>query len=68
VYATDAQASARVRIVAIAPDSSHDPIVYPAAVLKASRNDASARRFIQYLSSPAAKAFFVKHGFTIASS
>jgi molybdate transport system substrate-binding protein len=68
VYATDAQASARVRIVAIAPDSSHDPIVYPAAVLKASRNDASARRFIQYLSSPAAKAIFVKHGFTIASS
>ena len=32
VYATDAQTSGRVRVVAVAPDSSHDPIVYPAAV------------------------------------
>jgi molybdate transport system substrate-binding protein len=68
VYATDAQASGKVRIVAVAPDSSHDPIVYPVAVLKSSRNDASARRFVEYLGSPAAKAIFIKHGFTIASS
>jgi molybdate transport system substrate-binding protein len=68
VYATDAQSSARVRIVAVAPDSSHDPIIYPAAVIEASRNGASARRFIEYLSSPAARAIFIKHGFTIASS
>ena len=68
VYATDAQTSGRVRIVAVAPESAHDPIVYPAAVVKTSRNEAAARKFIEYLSSPAAKAIFVKHGFTIASS
>jgi molybdate transport system substrate-binding protein len=67
VYATDARFSGRVRIVAVAPDSSHDTIVYPAAVVKASRNEEAAHNFIVYLGSPAAQAIFVKHGFTIAS-
>ncbi len=68
VYATDAQASSKVRIVSVAPESSHDAIVYPAAVIKASRNSEEARRFVEFLSTPAAKAIFSKHGFTIASS
>ena len=68
VYATDAQTSSRVRVVAVAPDSSHDPIVYPAAVMKSSHNDEGARKFIEYLRSTAAKAIFIKHGFTIAAS
>lgn len=68
VYGTDAASSTKVRIVAIAPESSHEPIVYPAAVVKASLNQEAAREFIEYLSSPAAKAIFIKHGFTIASS
>jgi len=68
VYATDAQTSGQVRVVAVAPESSHDPIVYPAAVLKASRNNEGARKFIEYLGSSAAKAIFIKHGFTMASS
>ncbi len=67
VYATDSQASGRVRVVAVAPESSHDPIVYPAAVVKASRNEEAARKFIEYLSSPVAKAIFIKHGFRMAS-
>jgi molybdate transport system substrate-binding protein len=67
VYATDAQTSSRVRIVAVAPDSSHDAIVYPAAVVKASQNGGVARDFIDYLSTPEAQAIFVRHGFTIAS-
>ena len=68
VYATDAQASSKVRIVAVAQDSSHDAIVYPAAVVKASRNSEAARRFVEFLSTPAAKAIFTQQGFTIASS
>jgi molybdate transport system substrate-binding protein len=67
VYATDAQSSSRVRIVAVAPDSTHDPIVYPAAVIKTSQNGVTARNFIEYLSRPEAQVIFVKHGFTIAS-
>jgi molybdate transport system substrate-binding protein len=67
VYASDAQASTKVRVVATAPDSSHDPIVYPAAVVKGTHNEQAARQFLEYLSSPAAHAIFVKHGFTIAA-
>jgi len=67
VYATDAQNSGKVRVVATAPESTHDPIVYPVAVVKGSPNEQAARRFVGYLSSPAAKAIFVSHGFTIAA-
>jgi molybdate transport system substrate-binding protein len=68
VYATDALISSRVRVVAVAPDTSHDPIIYPAAVIKTSTNKEAARSFIEYLESSAAKAIFIKHGFTLASS
>ena len=67
VYATDAQISSKVRVVATAPDSTHEPIVYPVAVIKGSRNEQAARSFVGYLSSTAAKAIFVQHGFTIAA-
>ncbi|MGD0800155.1 MAG: molybdate ABC transporter substrate-binding protein [Terracidiphilus sp.] len=67
VYATDAQASSRVRVVAVAPESTHDPIIYPAAVIKTSPNIKAALNFIEYLGSPEAQSIFVKHGFTIAS-
>ncbi len=66
VYATDARTSSRVRVVAVAPDSMHDRIVYPAAVIKASHNEAAARKFIEFLSSRKAKAIFAKYGFTLA--
>jgi molybdate transport system substrate-binding protein len=67
VYASDALISGKVRVVATAPESTHDPIVYPAAVVKGSHSEEAARRFIEYLASPAAQAIFQKHGFTIAA-
>lgn len=66
VYGTDARISAKVRVIAVAPESSHDPIVYPLAVVSGSRNQQAARDFIAYLRSPAARAIFLKHGFTMA--
>ncbi len=66
VYATDAQTSKQVRMVAVAPESSHDPILYPVAEVKTSKNDAAVRAFLAYLTSPAARAIFAKHGFTMA--
>jgi molybdate transport system substrate-binding protein len=66
VYATDAQITNKVRVVAIAPDATHDPIVYPGAVIKGSHVEAVARSFVDYLSSASARAIFVKRGFTIA--
>ena len=67
VYATDARISTKVRIVATAPASAHDLIVYPVAVLKGTHNEAAARDFVKSLSGPAARAIFVKCGFTIAA-
>ncbi len=67
VYSTDAMISGKVRVVATAPDATHDPIVYPIAVIKGSKNEQAARSFVDYLSSARAKAIFVKHGFTMAA-
>lgn len=62
VYATDAKASARVRIVGVFPPASHPPIIYPMALLRTARNrDADA--FRRFLLSPQGKAIFVRHGF-----
>jgi molybdate transport system substrate-binding protein len=66
VYATDAMTSGRVRIVAVAPEWTHEAIIYPAAVVRGGHNGGSARQFIEFLNSPTAHAIFMKHGFTIA--
>ena len=66
VYATDAELSQRVQIVSTAPETSHDPIVYPVAQVKNSENQASVQEFISFLRSPAARAIFERHGFRMA--
>lgn len=64
VYATDALIEPKVRIVDTFPADSHPPIVYPAAVTARSTNPA-ARALLAYLQSPAARAIFERHGFTV---
>ncbi len=67
VYSTDvATATGNVKIVAEAPEGSHKPVVYPAAVLKSSANSKAAEAFLDYLSSPEAVKVFEKIGFTMA--
>jgi molybdate transport system substrate-binding protein len=61
VYRTDAVVEKKVRIVAEFPASSHEPIVYPAAVT-AHAHDGAAD-FVKFLSSPTAQAIFAKDGF-----
>lgn len=63
VYRTDALSSSRVRIVAQAPLQMHKAIVYPAAVVTASRKPDLARRYLRFLSGPQARATFLKFGF-----
>ncbi len=63
VYATDAKASAKVRVVGVLPAASHPPIVYPIARLKASQN-VDGERFRRFLVSPKGRAIFVRYGFT----
>lgn len=70
VYSTDALASDKVRVVAEAPENSHDPIVYPVALVKQSGDDSrkqASGEFEEFLSTPAAQSIFQKHGFTIAA-
>jgi molybdate transport system substrate-binding protein len=63
VYATDAYAEPRVRIVDTFPEASHPPIVYPIALVKGAR--ANARGFLAFLEGPQASRIFVKSGFRI---
>jgi molybdate transport system substrate-binding protein len=63
VYATDAAAEPKVRVVATFAARTHVPITYPVAVLKASRSaDAEALR--AFLLSAEAQAVFRRYGFT----
>lgn len=64
VYATDAAAEPNVRVVDTFPAGSHPPIIYPVAVLTASKNPAAVA-YIDYLHSPAAAAIFARNGFTV---
>ncbi len=64
VYETDAKVDPKVRTVAVFPEDSHKPIVYPVAVVKTSRNP-DAAKFVAFLSGPAAKEIFVKYGFDV---
>jgi len=63
VYATDAKASSKVNIVSTAPKDSHTPVIYPVAVIKASKNEATSKEFIEFLFSDTAKAVFKADGF-----
>jgi molybdate transport system substrate-binding protein len=63
VYTTDAMAEKNVHIVAILPDSTHAPIIYPAALVKDGKPEAKA--FLAFLSGREARAIFEKDGFII---
>lgn len=64
VYTTDAKVSKKVKVVAEAPEGTYTPVVYPAAVIKTSKNADAAKEFINYLYSSKAASVFEKYGFT----
>ena len=64
VYATDAHESPKVRIVEIAPEGTHTPVVYPVAVVKDSHNPTAARELVSFLAGRDAAGVFARHGFT----
>jgi len=64
VYATDAKAEPKVKVIGTFPEDSHDPIVYPVAATaegKAADTDA----FLKFVQSAKAKALFEAQGFTV---
>ena len=63
VYETDAKVSSKVETLATLPDESHEPIVYPLALIEGAKPE--AKEFYEYLKSEKAKAIFTQYGFTI---
>ena len=64
VYRTDAMAMKTGVTVMDLPEDSHDPIVYPAALIKDSAQSAAAQKFYDFLQTDYAKGVFEKYGFT----
>ena len=62
VYATDALASGKVRVIGRFPWQSHPLIAYPVAQMTRSSNPEAAA-FLAFLKSPRGKAAFRRHGF-----
>jgi molybdate transport system substrate-binding protein len=64
VYSSDAlSAGEKIKVVAHAPDDSHDRILYPIAAVKDSKQQEAARKFIALVLSSEGQAILVKHGF-----
>ena len=62
VYATDARASGKVRVVGVFPANSHPPISYPVALLKTSTHP-EAEAFRRFLISREGRAILARRGF-----
>jgi molybdate transport system substrate-binding protein len=68
VYATDAKAAGgKVRVVATADASTHEPIVYPAVVIKPTAHRDAAVRFLDFLATEQGRAALEARGFTPGS-
>ena len=62
VYATDARAESRVRVIDSFPAGSHDPITYPAAATATGGEQGAA--FVAFLATEPARAIFDRAGFS----
>jgi molybdate transport system substrate-binding protein len=62
VYETDARAEPKVKVIGSFPADSHPPIIYPAALTASLRPE--ARKYLEFLQTPEARAIFEKRGFT----
>jgi molybdate transport system permease protein len=65
VYASDAQADPQVRVACEFDPAISASIRYPLVLLKRAKDNAAARDFYEFLSSPAATTAFESHGFLV---
>jgi molybdate transport system substrate-binding protein len=66
VYSTDARsAGGKIKVVSEAPADTHDPILYPIAVVAESKHEAAARNFIDVVMSAEGQLILARHGFVI---
>ncbi|ELS31424.1 MULTISPECIES: molybdate ABC transporter substrate-binding protein [Pseudanabaena] len=64
VFATDAKASTKVKVVQVIDAKLHESIVYPIAVVRKSANQSIAKSYLDFLSTETAKTIFEKYGFS----
>jgi molybdate transport system substrate-binding protein len=64
VYGTDAAVSKAVMVAGTFPASSHDPVSYPFAVVKAG-DTPEAHALLNFLAGPQARAVYVQRGFKV---
>jgi molybdate transport system substrate-binding protein len=67
VYATDARVARELKVVVTVSGARAPRIVYPACVVRTSRQPAAAAAFLNFLRSPAAAAILARHGFAPAA-
>lgn len=65
VYQSDTLTMKTGVVVANLPEDSHDPIIYPAALIKDSAQSGAAADFYDFLQTDYAKGVFEKYGFTV---
>lgn len=65
VYKTDALTTNKVIVVSEAPETSHDPIVYPVGIIKSTKHMKESELFFQFLQKDAVKDIFEKYGFNV---
>jgi molybdate transport system substrate-binding protein len=65
VYATDydPRTNPMVKVVQTIDRQLHEPIIYPIAVLRSSRHQINAKKYLEFLISKPVKAIFEKYGF-----
>ncbi|WP_027366100.1 molybdate ABC transporter substrate-binding protein [Desulfotruncus alcoholivorax] len=63
VYKSDAMVGKNIKIAAIASADTHQPIVYPMAVIKSTKYPEQAKAFADFLASKEAAVSFKKYGF-----
>ncbi|MDF9434100.1 molybdate ABC transporter substrate-binding protein [Chromohalobacter israelensis] len=67
VYASDARASDKIETLGLFPVSSHDPIIYPMALIGEAPSDA-ARALANWLDGDQAAAIFQRYGFAAVTA
>ncbi len=65
VYKTDTMVMKTGVLITDLPGESHDPIVYPAALIKDSAQGEAAAKFYEFLQTDYAKGVFETYGFTV---
>ncbi len=63
IYASDLAREAKVKLLFPVPQDKHDPIVYPAAVVKDSSSRDAAQVLLSFLTSSESQDVLINHGF-----